>query len=52
MAVRAELTYCKLELSRVLHNLETAPAETRPDFLRELTKVLIQASRIQMTTQD
>jgi len=52
IAVKAELTHCKLELSRLLGVLETCPADNRRDFLKELTKLLIQASRIQVTTQD
>ena len=52
IAIKAELTYCKLELSRLLHVLETTPEENRPDFLKQLTKLLFQASRVQAATQD
>ena len=52
IAIKAELTYCKLELSRILDVLETAPADTYPDFLKQLTKIILKASWIQGAAED
>jgi len=40
VAIRAEVTYCKLELSRILRVLATAPEESRPEFLKDLIRTV------------
>jgi hypothetical protein len=52
LAVKAELTYVKLELARILDVLKTAEPQSFPEFLKQLTKLLMQANRIQGITQD
>jgi len=52
IAIKAELTYCKLELSRVLGILDSCSEESRPDFLKNLAKIIVRASRIQGATED
>jgi len=52
VAVKAELTYVKLELARILDVLKTAEANSVPEFLKELAKLAIKANRIQTLTQD
>ena len=52
IAVKAELTYVKVELSRILGVLETCSRESRPDFLKDLAKIVLRTSKIQMVTQD
>mgnify|MGYP001154434526 CR=1 FL=1 len=52
IAVKAELTYVKVELSRILGALETCSVESRPDFLRDLAKTILRASRIRGATED
>jgi len=52
IAVKAELTYVKLELSRVLDGLETGDEEYRNKCLRDLTRIILKASRIEGATQD
>jgi len=52
IAVKAELTYVKLELARILDVLKTADPLSFPEFLKQLAKLLMQANRIQGITQD
>ena len=52
VAVKAELTYVKLELARILDVLKTAEANSFPEFLKQLAKLAIKANRIQTLTQD
>jgi len=52
IAVKAELTYVKVELSRILGVLETCSHESRLDFLKDLVKIILKASRIEGATQD
>jgi hypothetical protein len=41
-----------LELARILDVLKTAEPQSFPEFLKQLTKLLMQANRIQGITQD
>jgi hypothetical protein len=52
IAVKAELTYVKLELARILDVLKTAEANSVPEFLKQLAKLAIKANRVQTLTQD
>jgi len=52
VAVKAELTYVKLELARILDVLKTAEANSVPEFLKQLAKLAIKANRVQTLTQD
>jgi hypothetical protein len=52
IAVKAELTYCKMELTRLLRVLSKAPPENRFGFLRQLIKIIFQASKVQAMTHD
>jgi len=50
--VKAELTYVKVELSRILGVLETCSEESRPDFLKDLAKAILRASKIHGAVED
>jgi hypothetical protein len=54
IAVKAELTYVKIELARILEVLKNVKADSNsfPEFLKQLAKLAIQANRIQTLTQD
>ena len=56
IAIRAEVTYCKLELERILPILEKLDRAENPgiyvNWLEQLTKVIIKASRIQGLAKD
>jgi len=47
IAVKAELTYVKMELSRILGVLENCPEENRLSFLKDLAKIILRATKIQ-----
>ena len=50
--MKAELTYVKVELSRILGVLETCSEESRSDFLKDLAKTILRASRIHGAIED
>jgi len=56
VAIKAEVTYCKLELERILPILDKLNRAEEPamyvDWLEQLTKVIIKASRIQGLARD
>jgi len=56
VAIRAEVTYCRLEFERILPILDKLNRAEEPalyvDWLKQLTKVIIKASRIQGLARD
>ena len=52
VAVKAELSYVKIELARILEVLKAADSNRFPEFLKQLAKLAIQANRVQTLTQD
>ena len=52
VAVKAELSYVKIEFARILDVLKAGDPKNFPEFLKQLAKLAIQANRIQTLTQD
>jgi len=52
IAIRAEVTIVKLELSRILRVLETASEESRPTFLSDLARAVLRASKVYKVSDD
>ena len=56
VAIKAEVTYCKLELGRILPVLDRLNRDEDPalyvDWLEQLMKVIIKASRVQGLARD
>jgi len=53
IAVKAELTFCKMELERLVSLCEKRRGEQNyGDFLRDLTKIVLRASKIQQAAHD
>ena len=50
--MKAELTHVKVELSRILRILDGCSEESRPDFLKDLAKIILRASRIHGAMED
>ena len=52
IAVKAEVTFYKMERSRLLRVLEKCSSEYRDEYVKELLKLVMKASKIEATTGD